>query len=233
MPEKSGALSNVEEAYRAIKRLMLQQKIVPGQKLLYRELTDWLGMSKTPIVNALNRLDQEGFVTSEPNMGYAVKPIDEKEIFDSYEVREALEAKALQTAIEKSDSKQIIALEEKFDAFCSYLPNRYDKKKMMLDCEFHLQIADMSGNDVLRYLLRRNFEHIILRTNLDNYAPERIEGSAIDHKNILKMIKEKNFLKGADLLIGHIRNARDHVLLSLPNTDQNDMETISMFDFGS
>lgn len=233
MSGKSKTLSNIEEAYRAIKRLMLQQKIVPGQKLLYRELTQWLGMSKTPIVNALNRLDQEGFVMSEPNMGYAVKPIDEKEIFDSFDVREALELKALQVAIEKATTQQVFDLEEKYNAFCSYQPTLYDKKKLMLDCEFHLQIAVMSGNDVLKYLLRRNFEHIILRTSLDNYVHDKMETSAGDHENILKMIKERNYPKAADFLTGHIRNAKDHVLQCISSRDKDEIDSFSMFDFSA
>lgn len=49
--------SHIEDAYREIKRLMLQRKLVAGQKLLYRELIDLLHMSKTPIINALNRLE--------------------------------------------------------------------------------------------------------------------------------------------------------------------------------
>ena len=178
MARKSDAHSHIDEAYRSIKRLMLQQKLHPGQKLLYRELIQLLGMSKTPIVNALNRLEQEGFVTAEPNVGYAVKPIDEKEIYDSFEVREALEVKAVRQAIKKGTQKQMAVLEKKLRLFEQYIPARYDKKKLMLDCDLHLQIAEMAGNQVLKYLLRRNFEHIILRTRLDQYEIERMTAAA-------------------------------------------------------
>lgn len=230
MPKVSGFKSSVEEAYRAIKRLMLQQKLFPGQKLLYRELTQRLGMSKTPIVNALNRLEQEGFVISEPNVGYAVKPIDAKEIFDSYEVREALEIKALEKALVSATDEQMANLEEKYRTLDEYRPHRYDRKKLMLDCEFHLQIAIMSGNDVLRYLLRRNFEHIILRTRLDNYDPDRMHVSAREHRDLLKTIKARDVLKGTELLGQHIRNARDYVLLCLSTEDQESQDAISLFE---
>lgn len=232
MPKASAAKSSIEDAYRAIKQLMLKQQLIPGQKLLYRELTARLGMSKTPIVNALNRLEQEGFVISEPNVGYAVKPINAKEIFDSYEVREALEIKALSNALEKATEEQITVLEDKYLAFHHYQPHQYDKKKLMLDCEFHLQIALMSGNEVLRYLLRRNFEHTLLRTRLENYAPERMERSARDHKNILEMIKIRDFPESAALLTRHIRNARDYVLLCISREDKDNLDTLSLFEFG-
>lgn len=233
VPKLSEAKSNIEAAYRGIKRMMVTQKLIPGQKLPYRELTQWLGMSKTPIVNALNRLEQEGFVISEPNVGYTVKPIDVKEIFDSYEVREALEIKAIQKAIETGTAEQMITLEEKYRSFDEYRPLRYDRKKLMLDCEFHLQIAVMSGNEVLKYLLRRNFEHIILRTSLDNYAPERMDVSANDHRRLLEMIRAKDFPGGAQVLSGHIQSARDYVLSCISREDQDRMDVISMFEFGA
>ncbi len=232
MPKSPEYRSNIEEAYRGIKRLMLTQKLVPGQKLPYRELTERLGMSKTPIVNALNRLEQEGFILSEPNVGYAVKPISEKEIMDSYEVREALEVKALQKAIESGTEQQLADLEGKYHAYDQYRPPRCDRKKMMLDCDFHLQVAVMSGNEVLRYLLRRNFEHIMLRTRMDNYAWGKWEDSINDLKDLMEKIKARDFPPGAAILIKHIREARDNVLSSLQTEDQHGVDTAALFEFG-
>lgn len=232
MPKIKETKSNINEAYRDIKRLMLKQKLIPGQKLLYRELSEWLGMSKTPIVNALNRLEQEGFIASKPNVGYMVKRIDQKEIFDSYEVREALEIKALETAIKSATVRQMVDLEGKCRSFDQYRPYRYDKKKLMLDCEFHLQIAVISENEVLRYLLRRNFEHIILRTKQDNYIPDRMEISSKEHQGLLELIGKRDFSRSADLLVQHIRNDRDHVFSCLSGEDQNEMDAASLFEFG-
>ena len=90
----------------------------------------------------------------------------------------------------------------------------------MLDCEFHLQMVVMSGNEVLRYLLRRNFEHIILRTRLDNYVWVKWENSINDLGDLMEKIKARNFPSGAEILIRHIRDARDNVLSSIRGEDQ-------------
>lgn len=230
MGQKAGTKSHVNEAYRAIKRLMLQQKLFPGQKLLYRELIEQLGMSKTPIVNALNRLEQEGFVIAEPNVGYTVKPIDAKEIFDSYEVREALEVKAVRQALKKGKPEQMAVLEEKLLIFEGYRPFKYDKKKLVLDCDFHLQIAAMSGNDVLKYLLRRNFEHIILRTKLDNYDPGRMDTAAEDHRRLLKSMKNKDVPQCVERIESHIRRSRDYVVRCLMELEQEGLDSIPFFE---
>ena len=230
MAQKADTHSLIDEAYRSIKRLMLQQKLHPGQKLLYRELIQLLGMSKTPIVNALNRLEQEGFVTAEPNVGYAVKPIDEKEIFDSFEVREALEVKAVRQAIKNGTKKQMSVLEEKRRLFEQYMPARYDKKKLMLDCNFHLQIAEMADNQVLKYLLKRNFEHIILRIRLDHYEPERMTTAAEDHRRLLKSMKKKDAARCVKLIENHIIASRDYTIQCMSKDEKEGLETISLFE---
>lgn len=230
MSRKADNKSLIDEAYRSIKRLMLQQKLFPGQKLLYRELIARLDMSKTPIVNALNRLEQEGFVIAEPNVGYTVKPIDAKEIFDSYEVREALEVKAVRQALKKGKPEQMTVLKEKLRIFEEYRPYKYDKKKLVLDCDFHLQIATMSGNEVLKYLLRRNFEHIILRTKLDNYEPSRMDATAEEHRRLLESMKKKDVHRCIDLIKNHIRRSRDYVLRCLSKEEQEGIESIPFFE---
>ena len=61
-----------DEAFRRIKQLILNQEVIPGQKLVYDDLAKRLKMSRTPIINALNRLEQLGLVVSESNRGDTV-----------------------------------------------------------------------------------------------------------------------------------------------------------------
>jgi DNA-binding GntR family transcriptional regulator len=211
---------------------MLQQKIVPGQKLLYRELTDLLHMSKTPIVNALNRLEQEGFVVSEPNCGYYLKPISVKEIMDSSEVREALEARAVQQAVQLGTPEDMAILEKRLLALEAYTPRIHDKKRFVLNAEFHLQIADMSGNRVLKYLLKRNFEHIILRVNLDTVALESMAASALDHRKLLAGLKKGDVSKSIGLIQKHVQTTRDVILRFLSTEGLADLETMNFFEEG-
>lgn len=228
MPEQKR--SNIEEAYLEIKRLIFQQKLVPGQKLLYRELIDQLQMSKTPIINALNRLDQEGFIMSEPNCGYYVKPIDPKEVLDSHEVREALETKAVELAIKRAKPSDIKVLSEKLNTHKSYQPYKYDRKKFMLNAGFHLEIANISENRVLRYLLKRNLEHIILRAGIDNYLPDRMAESAKDHKKILNSIKKEDIPGTVKLIKEHINKSRKEILKYLSHEEEEDFYSMEFFE---
>ena len=221
--------SSIQRAYLQIKQLMFEQRLVPGQKLLYRELSRMFNMSKTPIINALNRLEQEGFVASETFYGYHVKPIDAQEIMDACEVREALEQKAIKLAIALAKDEQMSVLEEKLYAHEQYMPNKYDKHKFLLDAEFHLQIATMSGNEVLKYLIRRNLEHIILRVRLDDYDPQRMASSAKEHHELVDGMKRKDILGSMEIIRTHIERARDHVLKCLSSSALNALESNDFF----
>ena len=229
MPKEKDTKSLIQEAYREIKRLMLQRKLKAGQKLLYRELIDQLHMSKTPIINALNRLEQEGFITSETNYGYYIKPIEQKEIMDSHDVREALETKAIQRAISIGTQADFAILTDRLRAYQNYKPYKYDIKKFVLNADFHIQIASISGNNVLKYLLKRNMEHIILRTDLDNYSPERMDKAEKDHAGLLNGIQKKDVSRCTELIRIHIQETRDEIIRCLSGEELNNLESMSFF----
>ena len=89
--ESNNPRTLIYDAYKKIKKMIFDQELSPGQKLIYKDLGEMLGMSRTPIINALIRLEQEGFVASESFRGFYVRPIDLKEVWDAFGVREALE----------------------------------------------------------------------------------------------------------------------------------------------
>ena len=214
----------IEDAYRKIKGMIFDQKLVPGQKLVYQDLVTMLRMSQTPIINALNRLEQDGFVASENFRGFYVKPIDLEEVWENFGVREALEVYAVKQAILVGSSAEMRVLEQRLREHRTYVPDHYTKKKFHLDSEFHLQIADMAKNRVLKYLLRRNLEHIYLRARLDDYDPQRMASSAKEHRELLERMKKKDIIGSIEIMQHHIQTARDHVIrcLSGPGSDEEE-----------
>lgn len=205
----------IDEAYHKIKQMIFQQKVIPGQKLIYRDLCEILKMSPTPIINALNRLEQEGFLISEAFRGFYVKPIDLKEALDLFGVREALETYAVEQAIHHRNDKEIRFLEEKFRIHECYRPNYYDRKKFVLDAEFHVQIAAMTRNQVLVNLLRMNLEHVYLRYRLESANPQRMGPAAQEHRKLIEGIRKKDIPGSIQLIRLHIQRARDNILPTL------------------
>jgi DNA-binding GntR family transcriptional regulator len=213
----------IEDAYRKIKQMIFEQKFAPGQRLVYEDLGELLHMSRTPVINALNRLEQEGFVASESFRGFYLRPIDPQEVWDAFGVREALEVYAVEQAIHSGDKEGFALLEDKLHAHEVYTPHYYTRKKLQMDSQFHLQIAKMAKNQVLRYLLKRNFEHVFLRARLDHYDPGRMKTAAEEHHRLLERMKKKDILGSIEILRNHIHKARDHVIKCLTQEELGDV----------
>ncbi len=209
MDDIKGTKTLIEDAYEKIKQMIFQQKVTPGQRLIYSDLSKMLNMSRTPIINALNRLEQEGFLVSEAFRGFQVRPIDLKEAWDLFGVREALEVYAVEQTIEKGEPENIKELEEKLLSHENYIPGRYDRKKFLLDAEFHLQIASITRNRSLEKMLRINLEHVNLRFRLDNCDTGRMPVAVQEHRDLLKAIRKKDVLKGVEIIKTHVRRGRD------------------------
>jgi len=209
------AVSLIEDAYRKIKQLIYNQQLVPGQRLVYDDLARTLNMSRTPIINALNRLEQQGLVVSESFRGFYVRPMDLQEVWDAFGVREALETYAVELAISKASRDDFKILEDKLREHESYQPNYYDRKKLFLDAAFHLQITEMTGNRVLKWHLQMNMEHVYLRAKLDDYDTGRMAKTPAEHRMLLRQMKDRNVLGSVETIRNHIRAARGYVLACL------------------
>ena len=211
----------IEEAYSKIKQMIFQQKVAPGQRLVYKDLCEMLKMSRTPIINALNRLEQEGFIASEPFRGFHVKPIILQEAWDLFGVREALETYAVEQAIERGDERDIEVLQEKLRNHEVYRPNYYDRKRFILDAEFHIQIATMTRNQSLARLLKMNLEHVYLRYKLEFADPRRMSPAVQEHQELVDKIRKKDVRGAIETMRLHIRRARENIIASLSKEEES------------
>ena len=219
--QPNNSITRIEEAYRQIKQMIFDQKLIPGQRLVNQDLVDKLNMSRTPIINALNRLVQDGFVAFESFRGFYVKTIDLQEVWDAFGVREALEVYTVEQAIKLSDDADIQELENKLREYADYQPHYYTRKKFLLDSNFHFQIAAMTKNNVLKWLLKRNFEHIYLRARLENYDIQRMVVAVDEHNRLVRKMKNKDIIGSIELMRNHIQRARDLVIRALADEESD------------
>ena len=226
MTEESRNL--MEKAYLQIKNMIFQQKMGPGQKLIYRDLSEKLDMSRTPIMFALGRLEQEGFVELIPNLGYFVKEIDVQEFEDLFDLREALEVHALGLAIKNPTDEDFRDLEKRIEQHKEYMLPYYDLKKLILDAEVHLQIAVMSKNKVLVKQLRQIFEHIYLRYRVERMHPTRLPVASDEHRQLLAAIREKDYATGERIIRQHIQAAKEAMLAGLSKEEEIPQLSISV-----
>lgn len=205
----------MEQAYWQIKEMLFRQKIWPGQKVINGDLARKLKMSKTPIIYALGRLEQENFLKLYPNQGYFVKEIDLQEIQDYFQVREALEQCAVRLATQNAKGKGLGPLEELIREHKDYRIPIYDRKRMILDAKVHLQIAKMAGNQILLNQLTQILEHLALRFRVEFLHPERIQVACGEHQKLLAAMKKGDFRGAERLMRSHVKAAMENMISSL------------------
>lgn len=205
----------IAEARQKIKDMIFDQKLAPGQKLTYGDLSRAFDMSPTPVINALHRLEHEGFVVSVPFKGFYVKKIGLQEAWDLFGVREALETYTVEQAIVVAAPADLQALEDKFTAHASYQPRVYDRKRFMLDSEFHKQLALTARNKALADQLSTTLEHFYMRFRFGTLPLDRLQTSVAEHRQIIDRIKSKDVSGAREAMRNHIQNARNHIIRAL------------------
>ena len=203
-------------AYAQIKDLILCNEVMPGQKLHHQELSDRLGVSRTPVREALTRLVQEGYVSFLPNRGFTCKEIRLQEAEELYDLREALEAFAVEKTVQNSTDDALDALSTKMNLYGADVRRRFSRERLIYDQDVHLEIARLSGNDTLTRMLTQVFERIILKRRTDGlYDPVRGLTAHQEHLQLLQAMKRRDAAQAVGILRAHIRAGRDNVVSDL------------------
>lgn len=165
-----------EEVYRSLKRDIITLGHRPGAALGEQALADTYGTSRVPVREACRRLQQEGLLTAIPYKGYFVSPISAKEISDSFELRNAIETRAVSLAVVRATDaelerlSELAAIEYTYSDWASYV-EFLDK-----NLGFHLEVASLSRNDrlfaVLRDLLASMQRFFFLGLDLGDFGTE-------------------------------------------------------------
>jgi DNA-binding GntR family transcriptional regulator len=214
---KTRAAENLSaRVYNQIKNLILCNEIMPGQKLHHQQLSERLGVSRTPIREALTRLVQEGYVSFLPNRGFTCKEIRMQEAEELYELREALEAFAVEKAIATLSDKALRELRDKITAYGRDVQNRFTRERLVYDQDVHLRIAQLAGNETLRNTLSHVFERIVLKRRTDGlYDPARGLAAHQEHLRLLEAMERRDAPAAVAILRNHIQAGKQNVMADL------------------
>ncbi len=199
------------QALEKIKGLMFSRRLIPGQKLIFRDLEEALGMSKTPITNALVRLEQEGLVVSKKNRGFFVKELNEDEIHQMYQMRIKLEEISVDLAIDNHDEHDLIEWRSFVDKYKSHHNGMYDAVRHQLDIDLHSQLARMGRNVFLSKIVNQFFlgSWAVLQTF---FLARLIDQFAEDHELLFEAVKSGKRAEAKKILRRHHRAAMEMAL---------------------
>lgn len=205
----------VDSAYRAIRDGILAGELAQGSHITARQLAEETGLSRTPVREAMRRLDAEGLITFIPNRGAFVARWSDDEIEQIYELRVLLESFAAQVAAERVSDAEATELAGLADEMCRLVEQRpidVDAIALVND-RFHKKLLDACGNRRLRDLLGAITEVPLQRRTFRRYSFEQLRRSAAQHVELVAALSQHDADWARSVMTAHLRHAR-HTLLN-------------------
>lgn len=199
----------------AIREAIKEGILKPRERLMEIQLAEELGVSRTPIREALRKLELEGFIVMVPRKGAYVADISFKDIADVFEIRTALEGLAAGLAAERITDEELEAMErhlvEKADAIF-----RQDMERLIeVDTKFHEAIYKASRNQRL-WTIINNLREQIQRFRTTSLAyPGRMQQSLNEHRHLVEAIQARDPQLARQLAQEHIENAEQSMIESI------------------
>jgi len=214
-PNPRGDKNLTQMVYRKIKEMMFNYQIVPGQRLVFIDLAKRLGVSRTPVNNALSILANEGFLDFVPNQGYSVHEITQEEATSLYEIRELLELGAVGNAIWKLTPEKLELLDRQKTLYEQVVIEQVSRGRFTLDQEFHATYVHMAENPYLTDYFREVYQRIFLRHRIEGLRAGRARDVVLEHQQIFDAIKSRDTKKAKELIRCHIRAGKEYIFSSI------------------
>ena len=197
--------------YDDLKMGILTGKILPGTWLLEVELADKMGVSRTPVREAIRRLEKEGLVNIEPRHGAYAAKVSVKDMIEILEVRELMESMAAQLAANRITQEQLDALLQTENEYQKAVKSGDVEDMIVLDSKFHKQVVEASHNRTL-YQLIEPLQEIALRFRYMYYNDNtRAEKMPSEHERILKALSQGNGEAARKAAEKHLRSIKEKI----------------------
>ncbi|MDP4094770.1 MAG: GntR family transcriptional regulator [Bacillota bacterium] len=196
---------------------IIDGKYQEGDSLIETKLSEEMGVSRTPIREAIRQLELEGLVESIPNKGAIVKGISIQDIEDIYTIRMMIEGLAARWAAEKITEEELAELKEVVDLE-EFYTNKNDANHLhKFDSQFHDIIFRASKSKTLMHTLS-TFHHYVQKARTASLAsPGRAQKALEEHRAILQAIIERNAEKAEKLTTEHVKNASKNFISLVKN----------------
>lgn len=201
-----------EIVYEQLKRQILTGRITPGTRMMEVELADEMGVSRTPVREAIRKLEKEGLVTIEPRKGAYASDISVKDMVDTLEVREDLEGLAAALAAERMTEEQIDELVKITEGYSEAILNSDTEKIIHYDEKFHKHIVSCSGNKTL-IQLSEIVQELALRFRYIYYDDfSRYENMPVEHRQIIAAITSGDADTARMSADSHVKKLKEFVI---------------------
>jgi DNA-binding GntR family transcriptional regulator len=208
MPSSNPVQSTLaEQAYEQIKRMIFEFALLPGDRFSESELTQRISVSRTPLRQALQRLEREGFLQVFPKLGWQVAPLDFQVFDELYDLRVLIECHAAQKLAESLDRPALKALN---DVWLAPAAERITDGDAVgeLDEAFHATLVEGGGNREMMRVHGEITDRIRIIRRLDFTKSARVDATYDEHARILRAITRRRADEAQRLLRAHIEQSK-------------------------
>ena len=208
----SGSQSLSTQVFKKLEQAILTNELKTGESLNELKISSMLGVSRTPVREAIKQLEYEGLVKTVLNKGAVVVGISEKDIEDIYTIRGYLEQVAVRLAIKSLDDQSLGKLQEIVDLQEFYLAKGDLVKAHLLDSDFHAMLYEMSHSRPLTQTLTSFHNYIQRAREMSFQSLGRAEESVREHREIVDAMARRDTPAAEKAVETHILNAHQNLL---------------------
>jgi len=192
---------------RKLRGAILSGRFAPGQRLRERDLVERMGVSRTPIREALRKLELEGLITTVPYKGPVVTRPTLDDARDLYEARAALEGQAVALFTQRHDARAVTRLHEAIARAARALSRRHLGSLLAANNAFHDVLAAGCGNALLQAMIANLRDRIVLLRAESLSFPGRRPRSVAEHRAIVRLIERGRAADARALTEQHVMHA--------------------------
>lgn len=205
-----------QQVYQAVKLMIIERKLTPGAKIIQDKLAQELGVSRTPLVNALKKLEHEKIVAAIPRRGFFVRLFTKQEMMQIFELREVLEGLVARRAAAQITETQITTLRHFFSGFQQDEQLEDLKKYAHEDRHFHSFLIEVGGKGFLADILET---YNILTLSYQMIAQEGLvrapRETLPEHLAIIEAISRRDNVEAETRIRRHLQTSREQLLKSI------------------
>jgi DNA-binding GntR family transcriptional regulator len=203
--------SLADDAYLIIKQKIFSFELLPGDLVSEGNLVRLIQVSRTPLRQALQRLQYEGFINAIPKIGWQIAPLDFNKLDELYDFRILIEGHAIKILCDKASSHNPLSELSKI-WLCKPADRIQDGEKVgALDENFHYELVKIAGNLEMLKMHQEISERIRIVRRLDFTKQNRIHETYEEHSKILKAILDRRGAEAKRLLTSHIDQSKIEV----------------------
>ena len=198
-----------EEIANNLRELIMSGELQEGDKIKEDELCSSMGISKTPLREALRVLSVEGLIKLVPNRGSFVSTPTFEEIREMFDVMSVLEGICARAAAEKMSAKDLATLEKLHNRLENNFKRRAQREYIRINNQFHSFVQELAGNRTLNQIVNGLRQKILLYRYQSLNLPERFEQSIQEHRDLIEAFRKKDSKKTETLMRRHLKTQCD------------------------